>query len=465
MTLFGYLLLAMLAWGVLAFGAVYPWAYAPLGLAAAALGLWAIVKTRAWRDVRARTVMVALAVVAAAIALQIVPLPYEWFVRLSPGGDRLLRQLEFGYALQPPGWHALSTRPGATAVFLGIFVAFSLLLVGLMRAMTFLRIDWLVSQLMAFGIALALFGIIQDALVDKDAFRVYGFWTPQATATPFGPFINRNHFAGLMLLLIPLVAGYAGAIASAARKPRDVSLSAWLSWFVSPDAGRFAFATLAVVTMAAAVIASGSRSGMASFAVALAVFGGLAARRAPRRDARVAIWMYIAVLVIGALGWMGLEAAIERFRLAGTDVQDRLAAWRDTAAIIRDFPLAGTGFGAYGAAMLIYQTANRTSIFIHAHNEYLQILAEGGVLVAIPAIAAAVVLGRGIYRRVSRNDDDVLTGWVRLGAVAGLAGIAAQSTLEFSLQMPGNAAVCVLLIAIALHRPRLLLMEPDAHRV
>jgi hypothetical protein len=465
MTVFGYLLLAMLAWGVLAFGAVYPWAYAPLAVAAAALGLWAIVKTRAWRDVRARTVMVALGVVAGAIALQIVPLPYEWFVRLSPGGDRLLRQLEFGYALQPPGWQPLSTRPGATAVSLGLFVAFSLLLVGLMRAMTFLRIDWLVSQLMTFGIALALFGIIQDALVEKDAFRVYGFWTPQATATPFGPFINRNHFAGLMLLLIPLVAGYAGAIASAARKPRDVSLSAWLAWFVSPEAGRFAFATLAVVTMAAAVIASGSRSGMASFAVALAVFGGLAARRAPRRDARVAIWTYIVVLVIGALGWMGLEAAIERFRLAGTDVQDRLAAWRDTVAIIRDFPLAGTGFGAYGAAMLIYQTANRTSIFIHAHNEYLQILAEGGVLVAIPVIVAAVVVGRGIYRRVRRNDDDVLTGWVRLGAVAGLAGIAAQSTLEFSLQMPGNAAVCVLLLAIALHRPRPLPMERDAHRV
>ena len=54
MTLLGYLLVTTLAWGVLAFGAVYAWAYAPLGVAAAGLGLWAIVKTRAWRDPRDR---------------------------------------------------------------------------------------------------------------------------------------------------------------------------------------------------------------------------------------------------------------------------------------------------------------------------------------------------------------------------------------------------------------------------
>jgi O-antigen ligase len=175
--------------------------------------------------------------------------------------------------------------------------------------------------------------------------------------------------------------------------------------------------------------------------------------------------MYLGVLVVGALGWMGMEAVVERFQLAGTDLQDRVAAWRDTLTIIRDFPIAGTGFGAYGAAMLIYQTANRTSIFIHAHNDYLQVLAEGGALVAIPALIAAGVIARGIFRRLHRREDDVLTAWIRLGAIAGLAGIAAQSLLEFSLQMPGNSAVCVVLLAIALHRPRRAHPEPDAHRV
>ena len=81
------------------------------------------------------------------------------------------------------------------------------------------------------------------------------------------------------------------------------------------------------------------------------------------------------------------------------------------------------------------------------------------------AAIAALVLGRIIVLRLRRGEDDVLSGWVRIGAIAGLAGIAAQSLLEFSLQMPGNAVVCVLLVAIALHRPRRSPMERDAHRV
>ena len=96
MTLFGRLLLATLAWGVLAFGAVYPWAYGPLAAACAGLGVWAIVRTRAWRDPRARVIMICLASVALAVALQLIPLPYDWFVRLSPATDRLVRALEVG---------------------------------------------------------------------------------------------------------------------------------------------------------------------------------------------------------------------------------------------------------------------------------------------------------------------------------------------------------------------------------
>jgi hypothetical protein len=69
---------------------------------------------------------------------------------------------------------------------------------------------------------------------------------------------------------------------------------------------------------------------------------------------------------------------------------------------------------------------------------------------------------RGIARRLRSSEDDVVSFWVRRGAVAGLVGIAAQSLVEFSLQMPGNAALFVLVAAVALHRPR---QNPDARRV
>ena len=465
MKLLARLLLAMLAWGILAFGGVYPWAYWPLTIAAAALGTWAFARTKGWRDPRVRVIAYAWSAVAIAIAVQVIPLPYDWFVRLSPSADALLRQLEIGYSLRPPSWHALSVRPDSTLVFLAIFVAFGLLLLGLMRAVAYLRLEWLVMQLMAFGLALAIFGIVQKAVMPPDSYLVYGFWRPQAIATPFGPFINRNHFAGLMLLVIPLVAGYAGAMMATSRQPYARDWRTWLTWLATPDASRFAFATFAIFAMAGALVLTGSRSGMASFVVAIAVFALLAAARLSGRQARVLAGLYLLVLALGAVGWAGLEATTERFQLASTDLQDRVAAWRDTGSIIRDFVWVGTGFGAYGSAMLVYQTANRTSIFIHAHNDYLQVLAEGGILVALPALIAILVVLRGVHRRLSRNEDGAVAGWIRVGAVAGLAGIAAQSLLEFSLQMPGNAAMCVLLLAIALHRPSPPESSSHAHRV
>jgi O-antigen ligase len=123
--------------------------------------------------------------------------------------------------------------------------------------------------------------------------------------------------------------------------------------------------------------------------------------------------------------------------------------------------VTGTGVGGYGTAMLVYQTAERHSIYEQAHNEYLQLLAEGGLLVGLPALALAIVLVRNIRHRL-RGSDDPQTAWIRAGALAGLAGIATQSLLDFSLQMPGNALMGVVLLAIAVHRPSL---RTHAHRV
>ena len=131
----------------------------------------------------------------------------------------------------------------------------------------------------------------------------------------------------------------------------------------------------------------------------------------------------------------------------------RLAIWRDALTIFRDFPITGTGLNTFGAATLVYQTANRNMHFQEAHNEYLQLLAEGGLLLAIPIVMAIAALVRGIVRRFQSSDDPEVY-WLRVGAVGGLVAIALQSLVEFSLQMPGNAALFVVLLAIALHTSR-----------
>jgi len=127
--------------------------------------------------------------------------------------------------------------------------------------------------------------------------------------------------------------------------------------------------------------------------------------------------------------------------------------WSDSVTLIRDFPLTGTGLNTFGTAMIRYQTSQTDQHFQEAHNDYLQLLVEGGLLIALPAAAALLLMVRAIRQRFAENDDDVETYWVRVGAVVGLATIATQAVVEFSLQMPGNAALFVVLLAIALHEP------------
>jgi O-antigen ligase len=103
-------------------------------------------------------------------------------------------------------------------------------------------------------------------------------------------------------------------------------------------------------------------------------------------------------------------------------------------------------------AMLVYQTSERTAIYMQAQNDYLQLVAEGGVLVSVAALVVVLVILTRIVRRFRDGDSDSLRYWARAGAVAGLAGIATQSVVEYSLQRPGNTAVLVVLLALAMHR-------------
>src|SRR5262245_65097879 len=82
------LLVATIAWGALAFGAVYPWGYWPLLLACAGLGLWGIFETSAWADPRTRHIGLALSAVAAAMFLQVIAMPYEWLAEISPSVEK-----------------------------------------------------------------------------------------------------------------------------------------------------------------------------------------------------------------------------------------------------------------------------------------------------------------------------------------------------------------------------------------
>ena len=440
----------MLAWGALAFGATYPWGYWPLAAASVALGVTGLRATTAWRSHPLRAVAVSLVGVAAAIALQIIPVPYATFTAISPAGHALLSGLSLGYAQSVPSWHTLSIYPAMTIETLARFIAWAVLLVGLASALDRWRPEGIVKGLVALGVVMAIVGVIQKAVTGAEPV-IYGFWKPTYGGSPFGPFYNRNHFAGWMVMAVPVSLGYACWLIESAGRGRRRGRAGWVRWASSPDASRFMLVALSVLAMAASLVITGSRSGIGAFGLAMAVFGVVVARRLGRTGRRLAL-VGLATLFAGAIIWAGTTRTIERFALVAADLPGRFSAWRDTLRIIGDFPWFGTGLGTYGQAMLLYQTGERHFIYMQTHNDYLQIAAEGGLLVGVPVVIATMMLVRGIVRRLRENDADALTVWLRAGAVAGLAGIASQSLFEYSVQRPGVALLFVVLLALALHR-------------
>lgn len=459
-----FMTVALVAWGAFAFGAVYPWAYWPLAAVAAFVGLWGIVEGRAWNDPRARRLAVVLAVLVVAVALQVAPVPVSWTTAISPAFDRFFEQYQLGYTPPAAGWRALSLVPDNTLVVLAVLSSFALLLVGLVRTVRRMGLDWLATELLGIGLALAVLGVVQRALLGIDSGHplVYGVWAPNEGGQPFGPFVNRNHFAGWMTMALPVVIGYACALAHEVERPDARGWRGWVQWGSTLEASRLIVVGVSILVMSMSLALTGSRSGLVAFAVAAAVLMGFVARRMRTVAWRVAAAGSLAVLLVGAIGWAGADVAVNRFSVAARDLPHRVHVWQDTLHIVRDFPVTGVGLGSYATAMLIYQTGDREVMYAQAHNDYVQAAAEGGLMVGLPALLVAIVLVGQIVHRLRAAEDDPRSAWIRMGAVAGLAGIATQSFVDFSLQIPGNFVLFVLLLAVAIHRPA---RPPYAHRV
>jgi O-antigen ligase len=203
--------------------------------------------------------------------------------------------------------------------------------------------------------------------------------------------------------------------------------------------------------MGLSLLASQSRSGLGSITLAVVVAAGwLAIRRGETK--RLALpFVGLALGGLLLLTWAGAGVALSRFSTAGSELGTRIAAWHDALRVIRAFPLIGAGLNTYGSATLLYQTTSLSSHFQEAHNEYLQIAAEGGMLLIAAFVLCIWRLTGTTRRRFAAADEPSLSRWIRIGAVTGLIAIALQSLMEFSLQMPGNAALFAVVAALAVH--------------
>ena len=212
-------------------------------------------------------------------------------------------------------------------------------------------------------------------------------------------------------------------------------------------------AAIASLVMGFALTLTLSRSGIACFLLALTLSGFNVLRRQTTTTKGRLLSTYLALVFVAAIAWAGIDAIGARFADVDWKLGGRAGAWEDAWRIHESFPWFGTGLNTYGSATLLLQQFEKaTAHYVEAHNDYLQLLVEGGWLVTVPALVLIGLFAREVRRRFREGLDDRTGYWIRLGAVTGIVAIAFQEIVEFSLQMPGNAALFTVLCAMAVRR-------------
>ncbi len=258
------------------------------------------------------------------------------------------------------------------------------------------------------------------------------YWTvvPRWSGYIFGPYVNHNHYAGLMEMLIP------------------ITTMCWMSTpYRGPAAGFSAFTVLIAL---ASVALSGSRAGVSIVAVEviiLVIIDAVRQHRKPaigRRFSTVGIAAIIAVLLAV---WMLPSEVSKRLETLADSPQvtlaDRQTMTRDTFRIFRAYFWSGIGLGSFESIYPQFQTLVMSARIGHAHNDFAEVLAETGIAGGAMVIVALVLFFTGAGRRVadvtSRRYLDRVSA-VCLGAGIGCCGILLHSFFDFNLHIPANAA-------------------------
>jgi O-antigen ligase len=299
------------------------------------------------------------------------------------------------------------------------------------------------SQARRIAVILAAYGATLAALALLQGISPNGkiFWlrTPRMGGWIYGSYVNHNHYAGLMELLVPI--------------PLIIALSRMAHNKLRVAAG------IAAAIMVGTIFLSGSRGGMIAIFVELIVLAAVLFRQ--KRSIRIAIGVgAFAVVLISLLVWLGGKELSVRVSSISKETRTeitggmRLSIDRDTFQMFRQRPLFGWGLGTFPTVYPQFRSFYTNFFVNEAHNDYLQLLAEMGVVGFGIMIWFLIVLFRRVRRKVG-NWTSNLSGAVTLGCTLGVTGILIHSLVDFNLQIPANAALFYVFCTIAASPPLL----------
>ena len=431
------LTLVLLAAAPLLAGAVHEPVFVPLLVGCGVIGAWS------WRRaVRARAEFahvpdvpggLILLAMHALVLVQLLPLPPAVLRLVSPGSFAFYD----GQALLPlVAWKPISVSPPDTLRGLAFLAGFSLLHAAVFRELR--REPWrrrVVLTVIGTGIVLTVGALVQA--VSPHPLRIWGVLEPRWDWAVFGAYVNRNHFAGYVGMAAFLAIGLALEALERLRHAWAGRRRGWLA-LGGREGNALVRASAVAMVLVAGLVASQSRGGVSAFGFTLLVLPLASGRR--RRTA-------LAALVLAGLGvaWMGLDGIVGAFEARGIR-GSRLDLWEDMLPMWPRFPVFGLGLNAFSTAYPWYQTVWPQEWIGEAHNEYLQVLLDGGVLGAGLFAAMIVLVLLTAFRGAA-------TGSLEIGLFGALVTLAVHNLVDFNWQIPANAATWTALAALALGGP------------
>jgi len=392
---------------------------------------------------RAAPMLVPLVLWLCYLMLQWIPLPASWVGWLSPEAAGIQAGASY---LDPGRRMTLSLDPNASFEFwlkscaYVLALALTLLLVRRRR-----RLLWLCSAIVAAGLLQAVYGSLMHLAGDDIA--VLG--TPILHSSgASGSYVNRNHLAGL--LEMSLAVGIGLMIAQLEDKPqRD-----WKT-FVRDTAALLlsakAVLRVLLVVMVIAMVMTRSRMGNTAFFASVLIAGLMAlalSRKAAPRGTVILISSLIAIDVLAIGTWFGVDRTLKRIeQTTFHQVEERADPSVYAARIFKDYPVFGTGGGTFYTAFTRYRGRDIDSYYDHVHNDYVQVLTETGVIgIALAGMAVLVSYACALVA-LARRRDPVARG-VAFSAVMGITALGIHSATDFNLQIPANALVFSILLAL-----------------
>jgi len=453
-TIVEYGLLALLLWSPLPAASVEEWSVFVVELAVAIMAAaYVLLDPKPSLNPHLPPVLKRMRPLTAAffgfLAFQILPLPAGLVRVLSPGSYEFQRL--YSPASARMKFMSLSIAPSAT-LREGLFLA-ALFILGFLVLKTVVRgrqIRTILAVVIGSGVFQAFYGLFELSRDDPRILFYKKMFSPESVT---GTFVNRNHLSGYLEMIVPLALGLAIARMNLLTFGVKGFREKLLLWTSKGVLGNVLILAAAAV-MSLGIVLSNSRSGVVVLGLSVFLFLGFSVSSFSRTGYRqpwVGKSVRVTFLIVTALAiYVGVGSTIKRFALDDLLHEDRPLYWANTADIVGDFPLFGTGLGTFASAYNAYETRGGPEMqLVHAHNDYLECVAELGIVGAAILIGGILCLAVQAYL-VWRKRRNAEARALALGGIVSLAGIGVHAVTDFNLRIPANAVLFTVVLCLTL---------------